>query len=327
MTGGEGSHRAGWIESTRDWLHAWAELWSRFWFQSLGPETLAVIRICTGAMLAYMHVIWLSRQADFFGPQAWINREASQSLHVSGWAWSWLWYTDSPLVVYSHLGLAILCSLLMMIGLGTRLVIPIAWLLTLMVCHRSTLALFGLDQVVMMLTMYLAIARSGSVYSLDSRLRDRLDHRKENLSGSWWLPSAKAAEMNRVATRLIQLHLCAIYLFGGLSKMRGEMWYDGSAMWFTIVNYEYQSFDLTWIGRSPLLIATLSGLTIFWETFYCALVWPKLTRPLVLATAVFVHGGIAFGLGMITFGTIMIVANLAFVAPDFWRRLVRAKEI
>jgi hypothetical protein len=33
----------------------------------------------------------------------------------------------------------------------------------------------------------------------------------------------------------------------------------------------------------------------------------------VLAVAFFVHAGIALFLGMITFGTMMIVANMAFV--------------
>ncbi len=104
--------------------------------------------------------------------------------------------------------------------------------------------------------------------------------------------------------------------------MRGEMWYDGSALWYTIVNYEYQSLDLTWLGHSRMTIATLTAATIFWETFYCALVWPKLTRPLTLAMAVFVHGGIALALGMVTFGSIMIVANFAFIDPNWLRGLV-----
>ena len=58
---------------------------------------------------------------------------------------------------------------------------------------------------------------------------------------------------------------------------------------------------------------------MFWEIFYCALVWPRLTRPLVLAMAVAVHGGIAIALGMITFGTMMIVANAIFLSPEWVR--------
>src|SRR5690606_1009347 len=104
---------------------------------------------------------------------------------------------------------------------------------------------------------------------------------------------------------------------------------DGTAMWFAAANYEYQSLNLTWLGRFPVVFSALTHLTVFWEVFYCALVWPKLTRPVVLAIAVAVHGGIALFLGMVTFGTIMIVANMAFVSPDwiaeftrisYWRR-------
>ncbi len=40
----------------------------------------------------------------------------------------------------------------------------------------------------------------------------------------------------------------------------------------------------------------------------------------MLIMAVFVHGGIAIALGMVTFGTIMIVANGAFIEPELTRR-------
>jgi hypothetical protein len=120
----------------------------------------------------------------------------------------------------------------------------------------------------------------------------------------------------------MQLHLCVIYLFGGLSKLRGEMWWDGSAIWFSIVNYEYQSLDLTWLGNFPFVIGLITAITLFWETFYCALVWPRLTRPITLLLAVLVHGGICVSLGMWTFGTMMIVANAAFIEPQTVRWLV-----
>ncbi|MFN3193679.1 MAG: HTTM domain-containing protein [Aureliella sp.] len=305
-------------QSMSAWLASWRGSWDRFWFAPERPHGLAVIRAATGAMLAYVHIIWISRQSDFFGADAWINRDASQKLHEYDAAWSWLWYTDSSVLIGLHLLVAIAASLCVMVGLMTRFALPVAWILTLMVCHRQTLAMFGLDQIVMLLAMYLCIARSGSVLSIDARLR-------EHFGESWLLPSGTPAESNRIATRLIQLHLCVIYIFGGLSKMRGEMWYDGSAMWFALVNYEYQSFDFTWLGKSPLVISTLSAVTIFWETFYVALVWPKTTRPIALALAFFMHAGIAIGLGMVTFGTIMIVANLAFVSSRLWEQLLQRK--
>jgi len=97
--------------------------------------------------------------------------------------------------------------------------------------------------------------------------------------------------------------------------MRGDMWWDGSAMWYSAAAYEYQSLDLTWIGYSPFLASVVTHMTVFWELSYCALIWPKWTRPLMLGIALLVHGGIALFLGMMTFGFMMLVANLAFVSP------------
>ncbi len=289
-----------------DWRREVIRCWEDFWFTPRSNEILAVIRICCGSMLVYMHLVWASQSSNFFGDHAWIDNATIRSLHARDYGWSYLWYLQSAWSLMSHHLLTIVVSLMMALGLFSRLTVPLAWGLTLMYCHRLTGALFGLDQVVMMLAMYTMLAPAGAKYSLDSVVRRRIGDR-------WWLPSPAPSVATNIAIRLIQVHLCVIYLFGGLSKLRGEMWWEGSALWFAAITYEYQSMDITWIGRYPVLVAILTHATVFWESFYCALVWPKLTRPIMLGMAVFVHGGIALALGMITFGTMMIVANLAFV--------------
>ena len=297
-----------------DWFNEVFVAWDRFFFTPSLPHTLAVIRVACGLMMAYSHVIWLSLIGDFMGDTAWIDLQTIRELHSQDWTWSWLFYTSSKPVLIGHQLIAISLSLSMAMGLFTRITTPLAFLFTLMVCHRMTGALFGLDQIIIMLSMYLMISNCGSVWSLDSKI---LKRRNSNGVSSWLLPKCHEAINNTIATRLIQLHLCVIYLFGGVSKLRGEMWWDGSALWYTAVNYEYQSLNITWLGNFPFLIAALTAGTLIWETFYCALVWPKLTRPIMLAMAVFVHGGIALALGMVTFGSIMIVANLAFIQPEW----------
>ena len=72
----------------------------------------------------------------------------------------------------------------------------------------------------------------------------------------------------------------------------------------------------------PLLINVLTHVTIVWEVTYAALVWPRLTRPLVVLLAVPLHLGIAVCMGMITFGLVMIVGNVAFVSPAVVRSIL-----
>ena len=68
------------------------------------------------------------------------------------------------------------------------------------------------------------------------------------------------------------------------------------------------------------LVAIMTLSSLAWELSYAALVWPKLTRPIVLALAIPVHLGIGMCMGMMTFGLIMLVGNFAFVDPKWIRR-------
>jgi hypothetical protein len=63
----------------------------------------------------------------------------------------------------------------------------------------------------------------------------------------------------------------------------------------------------------------MTHVTILWEVYYVALIWPRRTRYWMLALAVPLHLGIGIFLGMMTFGLVMLIANLAFVEPEFVR--------
>ena len=98
------------------------------------------------------------------------------------------------------------------------------------------------------------------------------------------------------------------------------------ATWGAIANLEYQSLDVTWLANYPVLMDAMTHVALFWEVFYIALVWPRWTRPIALGMAVMVHGGIALFLGMKTFGLAMLIANLAFVSPEFVRSILSRRS-
>ena len=289
------------------WLRGVADSWDRFWFTPAQPHTLAVIRICAGAMLFYTHLVWALDLEAFLGPSAWITGDVARQLHGNSTAWSFLWYIDSMAVLWVVHILGLLVFAMLTIGLFTRIVSVLAWLIAIAYSHRLIGSLFGLDQINCMLAMYLIVGASGAVYSVDHWLARR------RTVGSQ--PPRPRIDTN-IAVRLIQLHMCVIYLFSAFAKLEGQAWRDGGAIWLAVANLEYQSLDLTWLVRHPMLIALLTHVTVFWESLYCVLIWPRWSRPVMLLFAVILHGGIAFGLGMITFGTIMLVANFAFVDPS-----------
>jgi hypothetical protein len=287
--------------------------WQRFWFAPAAPHTLALLRILGGAMLFYTHLVWGRNLLAFLGPHAWVDRETAQLMNrelSGGWAWSYLYYVESPALLWILHAIALGIFAMLTIGLWTRVTSILACIITISYCHRLVGTQFGLDQVNALLATYLAIGPSGAVWSVDRWLATRT-------AGS--APPVQPSVAGNIAVRLIQVHMCVIYLFGGISKMRGDTWWDGTAVWLALANYEYQSLDMTWLVRFPFVIALASHATVFWETFYCVLIWPRATRPIFLAMAVLVHGGIALCLGMMTFGLVMIIANIAFVPPEMIR--------
>jgi uncharacterized membrane protein YphA (DoxX/SURF4 family) len=312
----------------RQWGHDVADAWNRFWFAPTDPATLALVRIFAGAMLLYTHLVWTAGLDDFFGPYGWISPEAVRinfQHQNASFAWSWFhWFESASVLWIVHVACLVVFALLT-IGLFSRVASVLALLATIAYQHRVPGALFGLDQINTMLVMYLVIGPCGARYSLDALLGRRAARAAAASASASREAAVPASVAANVAVRLIQVHMCVIYLFAGLAKLTGETWWTGYAMWDAFANYEYQSLSATWMADWPLLIAALTHATVFWETFYCALVWPRLTRPVMLALAVPVHLGIALFMGMITFGLVMLIGNLAFVPPDFVRRVLERR--
>lgn len=298
------------LSATLRYFNSLIRGWDAFWFTPADPTTLCFMRICAGLMLLYTHSVWSIDLLGFFGTHGRISPEFAHAFaDAEGigahFAWSYLHFTQSPTLLWLLHAAAIIVLVMLTVGLFTRVNSVLALIITISYVHRAPGAQFGLDQINVMLAMYLAIGPSGACLSLDQWLR-----KKRGIDAT-----VRQSTSANIAIRLVQLHLCVIYLFAGLGKLIGISWWEGTALWRSLASYEYQSIDMLWIANTPWLINLLTHVTLAWEISYAFLVWPKATRPIVLALAIPIHLGIAFCMGMVTFGTIMLVANLAFVSP------------
>ncbi len=228
-----------------------------------------------------------------------------------------MWLLTTPAALWTAHIAALVVFAMLTVGLFSRLASLLSLVAVLAYISRVPGALFGLDQINLLLAMYLAVGPCGAVYSLDSLRRRR---RAERLGQT--LPDIEPSIGANIAIRLIQLHMCVIYAFAGTSKLMGPSWWDGTAMWQAFANLEYQSLDMSWLAHWPRLINLMTHVTILWEVYYCALIWPRRTRPWMLALAVPLHLGIGICLGMMTFGTVMLIGNLAFVSPALVRSVM-----
>lgn len=117
--------------------------------------------------------------------------------------------------------------------------------------------------------------------------------------------------------RLLQLHLCVIYLFGGLNKAVGSTWHNGEALWKAVQQPIGEPL-IDAVGWLPLpwLWAALGWGVMAAELSYAVLIWWRPTRPWILGIIVLMHTGIALLLGLYAFSALMILLNLtAFYYP------------
>ncbi len=272
------------------------------------------MRIFVGIMLFYTHLVWSKELITFFSNDGILTNEFVATYNGNSWfAWSHLFWIDSPSLLWTVHIAALVVFAMFTLGLFTRTTGILAYLLTVSYANRASGALFGLDQMNAFLVMYLAIAPCGVCLSLDSMLRRRRGDLEPPQESVW----------ANVITRLIQVHLCIVYFFAGCGKLAGETWWSGDAIWLSLASYEYQTLDLTWLAHYPLLLNAISLGALYWDVSYAYLVWPKMTRPIMVGMAFFVHAGIGIAMGMLTFGYIMIVANFAFFSPRLMRKIFR----
>lgn len=292
--------------------------WKKFWFDPTDPLMLSIIRLLTAGMLFYNLCVWTLDFDAFFSPDGLQPLATIQKLYEGSPVFSFWFYVSEPWLWTAHL-----CSLgivfLFFTGTATRATSIFSYLITISYSQRVPIANFGLDQILGLLCLYLAVGPSGACLSVDSLVRRFRSRRRTGPVDADASVVRRKSSSARVSLRLIQIHLCVIYFWAGFAKLKGDTWFTGEAMWNVIANLEYQTTDLTWMAHVPWLPYLVAHVTVIWELFFCALVWNRTLRPVMLLIGTGMHVGIGAFLGMWTFGLTMTFCYFAFSDPAVWR--------
>jgi len=129
-----------------------------------------------------------------------------------------------------------------------------------------------------------------------------------------------------VTRRMLQLHVCIVYTSSGLEKAAGIQWWNGEAIWRSLMLPVFNQFNFGWLSHVPwmAMIAGWSILAI--ETGYGIAVWFRKTRAIWIFLTVAMHMGIGMFLGMWMFGAIMILLNLGAFGYEVVQQLAPNRE-
>jgi predicted DCC family thiol-disulfide oxidoreductase YuxK len=304
--------------------------WNRFFFTPADPTPLGLIRVAVGLLAIWNLLVYGLDLHAFLGSNGWADPAAVRQVmgERTPWAWSfWLLVPDSFLVPVWLLCLLVL--VLSTIGLWSRLTTVLAWVIIVSAARRVPVGLYGFDQVLSTLALYLAVCTaSGQAVSLDrflARLRlARAEVARRRPGGHWkFTPGAPAPTTSaNLGLRLIQLHLVLIYGIAGLAKLQGQAWWTGVAAWGVVAAGEFRVFNLTWMAAYPLLLNLMTHAGLFLELSYPILIWVRVLRPLLITAMLMMHLGIDLTLGLAEFGLAMLAGNIAFMSGPWLRSLV-----
>jgi hypothetical protein len=275
----------------------------RFAFAPASAAPLAVLRIGLGAVLLAQAVLIAPAYLDLYGPDGILQGPirdglADHTLPGLGWlvrACAHLGAAERPVIAGA--GLAYLTALVaLIVGHGTRAAAVTTWLLHFMLMTTAYNTTYGVDVFAHIFLFYLIWMPSGAALSLDSRLRR-----------SPAAPSPTA----RLALRVAQIHLCIVYFMAGLEKALGHPWWNGEAMWRSLMLPEYDQLDFSWLSRHAWVARVGGWMVLLVETGFPIFIWSRLTRRPWIVAMVAMHLAIAVFMGLQTFGVIMVVLVIA----------------
>ncbi|WP_437566018.1 hypothetical protein [Sorangium sp. So ce542] len=184
----------------------------------------------------------------------------------------------------------------LLLGWRARAAAALAWLTHLMLMMTADSTNYGADNYANIFLFYLIWMPSGAALSLDRRLAR--------------VPMGPPAT-TRLSLRVVQLHLCMSYLASGLWKASGEQWWNGEAIWRSVMLPAYRQVDFSWLADHPWIAVIAGWLVVLVEAGYAFLIWPRRSRRIWVAATLALHLGIAVFMGLVVFGALMAVLTFA----------------
>jgi hypothetical protein len=315
-------------DNFRDRAETFGERWNRFWFAPAEPLPACVLRIAVG-LLALAHFIALSAglsswyAADGILPPASVRRLLELTGGDAGVHVSYLTGLSTSSELWLVHGLAIAAAVAFALGLFTRLSGLLTLVALLAYVHRVPQVAGHIEPVLSFLLLYLCIAPSGACLSLDRRL---FGSAKKRSFLALLMGSDEPTVAANLGLRLIQVHLAMFYAMLGLTKLYGDAWWDGNAIWLLLAQTQSRPLDLTGLRRAGQLgeyfLNFWTHSIVYFELAFGVLIWSRLGRPVLLVLSVVAWISIILATGQLLFALTMLAAGLAFVPPGMLRRLV-----
>jgi len=184
----------------------------------------------------------------------------------------------------------------LLLGLLSRPAAILAWFVHLCAAESGGLLAYGADNFMTTALFYLMLSPLPDRYSFDH-----------------WVAKTKPKNAQALGfwRRVLQVHLCFVYLIGGLSKFLGNGWWDGSNLWRSLIRSPFNLVSPDILIRFKYALPVLGIAICLLEVSYPICIWIKKTRLIWLVCILAMHAAIGILMGLYLFALMMIIMNVA----------------
>ena len=291
-------------------LTNWAERFSEG--RSIG---LTVFRVAVAAIVlrnAFSYYPVASDLFGLYGVSPYTNYLASMSGANFDWALYPFHISGAPEVFIFAMGVL---AFLFLLGIGKR-VTGFSLIIMLTILRiRNPYILDGSDNVIQVTLPFLVFAACYQHFSYDLPSFDGWKRLKERV---YALPATKVFLALLVVA--IMMQICYVYLFTSIAKWQGELWQNGTAIYYTMRVDEFRATE--WnipLTRNHYFVVLGTYSTLIIEMALPFLAWFKRTRWAVLLAATGLHLGIWYFMRIDNFSWVMIASYAVFFTNAEYR--------
>src|SRR5690625_82577 len=204
----------------------------------------SALRILVGlTALGFLAANWLNRHYLWGDASAWLDPMRNNG----GFGWPFTWFVDgvSPGMLTVKMLVVAALLVLLVIGWRTRMIVPLVLVTWVSLIEGNPVYGDQSDNIVRILLIYLCFADASGRWSLDARRR-----RKQGLP-----ETSVGTLLHNLAVIAVGAQICIIYLASGLYKVQGELWQEGTAVYYPLQVGQYRP----WPELSDLLTANAFG--------------------------------------------------------------------
>ena len=292
--------------------------WSQVWFGTKKTTPLEIIRIGIGGAMLLHYLLATPYLFMFWGDDGLMTRDTALD-NIDAWTHSVFFYFDAPWQWIAFHTLFLVCLAAFTIGWRTAWVKWIVLIGQISYAYRNPLIPYGVDKILEWLLVVMCVGPIGRAISLDRVRAVRVAKKRFGLGTT--LPPY-ASPWAGACTRLIQLQMAVLFFYSAISKLRGDEWWNGDAIWQVFSTNEYYNPFLLDIFAHQYWLVNIATYSVFLiEIAYPFLIWQRATRPYLLAGAVFLHLQFAFLMGLFYFSFAMIMGHMSFLRLEWLARL------